>query len=554
MKKILIVFFLIIISSNYSFTQQNNPLSAPNNFQAVVSDTNVVILRWSSVGSGISYIIYFSQQNDSSRAEIIDTISTNTYTIPGLSNGTYYFWVRAQRNNQRSDFSPVQTVRITDPPLPIPQNLRVRVTENGNITLTWDNAGTGTSYKMYWSTHNDSSRASALEGSTTRTSWDLTIPVGTTYYFWVTSIRSGQESQKSRNVSVLIPVASTSTTLSGIYIFGTTDMMITFTGNNFRITSSGFNDITGTYHITNTSLLLNGHGSSASWVTGRWTIVNSNIIRDPDGDDWTRQTQTQTATSIITINTHPNSTTYLTAGNITGSLTVSASVTPSASLSYQWYRNTTNSNTAGNPISGETRNIFIIPTNLTENTYYYYCIIPSGTVSVRSNVARVIVNAPTIQTTTTSQPRILNLHQRNDWELSLFASLNEGDKSLVAGSVGFYGSLFPYTFFGAEAKIGSRADVVDNGEKNSDDTSKTSRENEEFYISISPVVGFVYKINPTLTFFGDLTLELGTLGVAPGFGFGISYTLWTLKYRGMLYNGNFSNSFFIGVSIPHNFW
>jgi plastocyanin len=101
------------------------------------------------------------------------------------------------------------------------------------------------------------------------------------------------------------------------------------------------------------------------------------------------------ATPVITITTHPAANTTVTQGSITGSLSVAATVNPSATLSYQWYSNTTNSNTGGTVISGATSASYTIPTNLNAGTYYYFCeLLAAGATSVRSNVATVTVNAP----------------------------------------------------------------------------------------------------------------------------------------------------------------
>ena len=94
---------------------------------------------------------------------------------------------------------------------------------------------------------------------------------------------------------------------------------------------------------------------------------------------------------IITINTQPETTTNVAVGSITGSLSVSASVTQGATLSYQWYSNTTNSNTGGSEISGATSASFTIPATLAAGTYYYFCEVRATgeATSVRSNVATV---------------------------------------------------------------------------------------------------------------------------------------------------------------------
>jgi len=98
----------------------------------------------------------------------------------------------------------------------------------------------------------------------------------------------------------------------------------------------------------------------------------------------------------ISIIAQPATNTTFTEGNISGSLSVTASVTPNGTLAYQWYRNITNSNSGGTLITGATSASFTIPTTLTAtgSPYYYYCVISSaGAASVNSNVATVRVNA-----------------------------------------------------------------------------------------------------------------------------------------------------------------
>jgi len=98
-------------------------------------------------------------------------------------------------------------------------------------------------------------------------------------------------------------------------------------------------------------------------------------------------------TPVITINTQPAITTKLTVGDITGNLNVSASVTNDATLTYQWYSNTTNSNIDGTVISGATLETFTIPTTINVGIYYFYCEVSAtgGATSVRSDVATVNV-------------------------------------------------------------------------------------------------------------------------------------------------------------------
>jgi len=112
---------------------------------------------------------------------------------------------------------------------------------------------------------------------------------------------------------------------------------------------------------------------------------------------------------VITITTQPAATTTVTAGSITGSLTVAASVTEGATLSYQWFSATQNSSTGGSTIAGATSATFAIPTSNAPSTYYYFCEVSAtgGATSVRSSVATVTVNpsaATLVSIAVTKQP------------------------------------------------------------------------------------------------------------------------------------------------------
>lgn len=103
----------------------------------------------------------------------------------------------------------------------------------------------------------------------------------------------------------------------------------------------------------------------------------------------------------ITISTQPQSADYVTGATVTP-LTVVATL-DGYSLSYQWYENTTNSNTGGNPISGATTKSYT-PTLSSTGTTYYYCVVTatkegSETLTATSDVAKITVSEPYIKFT-----------------------------------------------------------------------------------------------------------------------------------------------------------
>jgi hypothetical protein len=129
---------------------------------------------------------------------------------------------------------------------------------------------------------------------------------------------------------------------------------------------------------------------TVSLVTG-----NSNITASKNG--------TITATPFVnaqtpTITAQPQPANYY-AGSTPTALTVTATVTDGGTLSFQWYRNTTNSNTGGTAIAGSTGASYILSTDVAGVTYYYVTVTNtivngSQTATTTSATAAVTVMEP----------------------------------------------------------------------------------------------------------------------------------------------------------------
>ena len=78
------------------------------------------------------------------------------------------------------------------------------------------------------------------------------------------------------------------------------------------------------------------------------------------------------------------------------SITVTASVNPAGTseLSYQWYRNSANSNSGGTLLTDATAASLTVPMNLDRGVHYLYCVVSgtNGALTVNSNVATLTVN------------------------------------------------------------------------------------------------------------------------------------------------------------------
>jgi hypothetical protein len=102
---------------------------------------------------------------------------------------------------ERAETVPSQPQRqaTPHPAPPTPQGLEITVREPTAITLRWNNAGAGITYRVYWSTRNRSRDADSLEFTTTYARISDLIP-DTNYFFWVASLR-GQQSSLRADIS-----------------------------------------------------------------------------------------------------------------------------------------------------------------------------------------------------------------------------------------------------------------------------------------------------------------------------------------------------------------
>ena len=165
----------------------------------------------------------------------------------------------------------------------------------------------------------------------------------------------------------------------------------------------------GSFYLTTTS----AKDTKCSVSGGTYTVtssdglVNSTVLYVWSNSSGKFKSITITRTgSSITISKQPKSTDYVTGATVKP-LTVVATL-DGYTLSYQWYKNTTNSNTGGTVISGATTDRYTPTLSSTAGTTYYYCVVTatkdgSETLTATSDVAAITVSEPYIKFTT--QPK-----------------------------------------------------------------------------------------------------------------------------------------------------
>ncbi len=131
---------------------------------------------------------------------------------------------------------------------------------------------------------------------------------------------------------------------------------------------------------------------------GSYTVTYTN------GTCATPVSATITVTDPITITTQPSTAGQTVCKNSTATL-LTVSATSSATTTYQWYKNTTNSTEGGTIISGATSGSYTPASATSGTTYYYVKVISGGTCSKLSTVSGAIVvrDLPTTLTLTSPQ-------------------------------------------------------------------------------------------------------------------------------------------------------
>jgi uncharacterized protein YjdB len=119
-------------------------------------------------------------------------------------------------------------------------------------------------------------------------------------------------------------------------------------------------------------------------------------------------------------------------------LSVTASVTDGGALTYQWYRNTTNSTTGGTMVGSSSPSGTYTPLTTTVSTTYYYVIVTNTlgaqTATETSTTAKITVSGTAATPAISAQPQSATYHQNtlptDITALSVTATVSDGSTSL----------------------------------------------------------------------------------------------------------------------------
>jgi fibronectin type 3 domain-containing protein len=205
------------------------PPSAPTNLAATAGDA-MVMLAWNASTGATSYNVKRSTTSGSGY-QTVGSPTTTSFTDPGLTNGTtYYYVVTAENSAGESGPSSQASAKPAAPAQPPPAPTGLTATAgNAQVSLAWNASSGATSYHVKRSTTNGSGYAQVGTATTTNFN-DSALTNGTIYYYVVTALNSAGESGNSNQASatpanavadVTITIDPTKTKSISPYIYGT---------------------------------------------------------------------------------------------------------------------------------------------------------------------------------------------------------------------------------------------------------------------------------------------------------------------------------------------
>ena len=184
---------------------------------------------------------------------------------------------------------------------------------------------------------------------------------------------------------------------SGTYVGGQASPSTTMALKGFSL-SSIVDDTSHTLaSVTDYNVAGNDFTFTSSYLDALPIGAHTLTFSFSDGSTQTYTLMVQAAPTPLSISTQPATSTTVTQGSISGSLSVTAAggINP---YSYQWYSCSDAGGTNPQSVSGATYQSFTIPTDLTPGTYYYYAVVKDNATptasATTSSVAAVTVQAP----------------------------------------------------------------------------------------------------------------------------------------------------------------
>ena len=196
---VLAVLILLSVFLTLPMTAENvnAAVSAPTNLKVTEYSDKAAKLSWSKVAGVTGYLVYYSTDNSNfTKLKTINSQSTTSYTVGGLTAGKAYYFALISYTNINGKItkskrtSSLKITATSSSSVPAPSNLKVAEYSNSAIKLTWTKASDVTGYYVYRST--DGKKYSKIKTLTAYTTayTNTSLTAGKKYYYSIASYKN----------------------------------------------------------------------------------------------------------------------------------------------------------------------------------------------------------------------------------------------------------------------------------------------------------------------------------------------------------------------------
>ena len=387
------------------------PIDSQEICQNTILEALEVVVSGNTNTGDFSYQWFSNTTNSNTGGTAITGANTNVYNPDNTTVGTFYYYVVINQTASGCEVnSEVSTIIITEGPSittqPIPSDICLDGAANVLEVVTQNGVGTPT-YQWYSNTTNSITGATEVTGATNSTYTPPTDTVGEVFYFVIISFDGGCSDIQSDIVLVNTVAEPTATAVNPeqtICVDGEADTFtINLVGGLGNPTYQWFSNTTN----TNSSGTPIAGATNSTYDTGVLSTIGAfyyyiEVTLDGVGCDLaTSDVFTVNVVADPVIDTQPIDSQEICQNTTLEALEVVVSGnTNTGDFSYQWFSNTTNTNSGGTAIASATSKVYN-PDNTTVGTFFYYVVInqTASGCEVTSEVSTIIINeGPSITT------------------------------------------------------------------------------------------------------------------------------------------------------------
>ncbi len=177
-------------------------LSTPTAVTAAALSENSIGISWSAVTGAASYDVYYTIGDSSGEKNFIANTSETSYTHTELEEDTsYYYYIKAVKNDDKSDFSSFASATTGDLKAPSsPTSVKAEALSQSRIGISWNAVPGADSYDVYYAATYSGEKnfiTNISETSYTHTG----LNASTYYYYYIKAKNNEGESSFSSYVS-----------------------------------------------------------------------------------------------------------------------------------------------------------------------------------------------------------------------------------------------------------------------------------------------------------------------------------------------------------------